>query len=77
MNTEVDAEQFFHGQDPETYPECVRWDETQGAYVIDTPAGPMILHDGGYIITSASGDRYPVEREVFEANYRKASSTTP
>lgn len=44
-------EQWFSGQDPETYPECIQWSDRFRAYVVQTTNGPQVVHDGAFIVT--------------------------
>jgi hypothetical protein len=68
----VEAEQFFHGQDPDTYPECIRWDAEMGAYFVDTKLGRKGVGDGDWIITDEKGEKCPCKPDVFKAFYEPA-----
>lgn len=65
----IDAEQWFVSQDPDTYPECVRWDTRINDYVIDTLEGAMHVSNGDWIITGVVGENYPCKPDIFEATY--------
>lgn len=66
----IEAEQWFIGQDPETYPECLYWDAEKGKYVLDTLEGCRLeASDGDYIITGIDGERYPCKPSIFERSY--------
>jgi hypothetical protein len=65
----IEAEQFFHSQDPDTYPVDVEWSGELGAYVIPTLEGQMIIKDGDWIITGVIGEKYLCKPDIFEATY--------
>lgn len=65
----IEAEQFFYGQNPETYPPDIQWSKEHGAYVIPTLEGTHIVSDGDWIITGIKGERYPCKPDIFEATY--------
>lgn len=44
------VEQWSSWQDPETWPEFVRWSDELGAYTIPTADGPQIIKDGAYFV---------------------------
>jgi hypothetical protein len=63
---EIEAEQFFHGQDPETYPPDIQWSEKDGAYILSALDGTHIVSDGDWIVTGIKGERYPCKPDVSE-----------
>lgn len=65
----IEAEQWFAGQDPETYPECVVWDYEVKGYTIVTLEGVMRVSDGDWVITGVHGEKYPCKPDIFEKTY--------
>lgn len=64
----IEAEQWFEGQDPETYPEYLTYVPQRG-YVIQTLEGDMVVSNGDFIITGIKGERYPCKPDIFHATY--------
>lgn len=69
--TEVHAEQWHQGQNPETYPECVRWVQEFGAYYVEDHEGNLLrVRDGDYILLASTGKPYDVyNAEKFERTF--------
>jgi hypothetical protein len=66
---EIEAEQFFHGQDPETYPPEIFWDKEAGSYAIKTLEGALLVSDGDWIITGIKGEKYACKPDIFALTY--------
>jgi hypothetical protein len=70
----VEAEQFLpnEGKIPNGVFSDERADprtDARAAWCLDTMEGRHYLRDGDYICTGAKGEKWNVEREVFEATY--------
>lgn len=69
----VEAEQFLPGEDK--IPAGVFSDElsdprrSPAQWVLETLEGRHVLRDGDYICTGPSGEKWNVERAIFEATY--------
>lgn len=75
MTTEIEAEQFLPKEDK--IPKGATGDgprspkaDPRSAWIIITEEGMTYLTDGDYVITSATGSRYVMNKESFENNYK-------
>jgi hypothetical protein len=72
----IEAEQFLPAENK--IPAGVYSDERadprkdpRASWCLKTLEGRHILRDGDYIVTGAKGEKYNVEREIFEATYER------
>jgi hypothetical protein len=69
---EIDAEQFFASQDPETYPPELFWWPNGGCYTIPlTDTTCHVVKDGDWIITYSNGTKSVCNSEEFKVTYEK------
>ncbi len=75
MQVEVEAEQFLPDEDKipagviSDGPRTPRTDK-RASWILHTPNGTSYLKPGDFIITNTNGDRYIMNAELFEKNYK-------
>jgi hypothetical protein len=74
MQVEVEAEQFLPSEDKipkgviSDGPRSPK-DDARSSWILHTQDGTSYMRDGDYVVTTAEGNRYIMQREVFEKIY--------